>query len=52
MDDRPELAAWLRKGLAERSEYFVYLRADPAFEAFRNDPRVAAVLPQKLVRPL
>jgi DNA-binding winged helix-turn-helix (wHTH) protein/TolB-like protein/Tfp pilus assembly protein PilF len=50
--NRAEVEQWFRKGIEERSEYFVYLRADPGFESLLTDPGLAAALPQELRRPL
>jgi DNA-binding winged helix-turn-helix (wHTH) protein/TolB-like protein/Tfp pilus assembly protein PilF len=43
--------AWLRQGVEERSEYFMYAAADPAFEPLLKNPKAAALL-QNFRRPL
>jgi hypothetical protein len=36
--DGPGFSTWLARAREERSEYFIYHRADPYFDAVRNDP--------------
>lgn len=44
MKDAPALQQWLGKAVAERSEYLIYLRADPSLDSYRRDPLFARFL--------
>ena len=45
MNDCPQLAAALRQAVQERSEYVIYVHADPSFRPFLDDPRFSGILP-------
>ena len=42
---------WLQKACEERSEYLVYLKADPVFDSIRSDPRFDEILRQVRLSP-
>ena len=44
LGDRDQALTWLRKAVEERSDYLVYLKLDPTFDALRRDPRFQSVL--------
>jgi TolB-like protein/Tfp pilus assembly protein PilF len=44
LGDKDRAAVWLAKAYEERSEYFIYYRADPSFDSIRGDRRFAAML--------
>jgi TolB-like protein/DNA-binding SARP family transcriptional activator len=44
LDDRASAFEWLEKAAEERDDWMVYLRADPAFDPLRSDPRFFRLL--------
>lgn len=44
LGDRDQSIEWLRKAVEERSDYLVYYKVDPTFDALRRDPRFPSVL--------
>lgn len=50
LGERPAALANLRKALAERCEYLVYLPRDPMADGLRGDPEFAALLPVRTGR--
>jgi tetratricopeptide (TPR) repeat protein len=44
LGDRDQALTWLRKAVEERSDYLVYLKLDPSFDALRSDPRFEVAL--------
>ncbi|MGC9969808.1 MAG: tetratricopeptide repeat protein [Bryobacteraceae bacterium] len=47
LGDRDQALEWLRKAVEERSDYLIYYKVDPTFDALRRDPRF-----QSMLRPL
>jgi len=50
-DNTEEVCAWLERSYEKREKRLTYLAVDPAFEKFRNEPRVKAIL-QKMNFPV
>ena len=48
--DKRQLLDWARKAIDDRSDYMVYVRADPALESVRRDPDFAKLLDR--IRPI
>jgi adenylate cyclase len=44
LDDRASAFEWLEKAAEERDDWMIYLRADPAFDPIRSDPRFLRLL--------
>jgi hypothetical protein len=44
LGDGEAVFEWLERAYAARDVHLIYLRADPKWEAFRDDPRLAAIV--------
>ncbi len=44
LNDRDQFFSWLEKAFQEHSNYLIYLKVDPMFDAVRSDPRFAQML--------
>lgn len=51
LGDRDRAFTWLEKGREQHSEVVLDLKADPAFEPLRSDPRFQALLSRMNLPP-